>query len=726
MGTRRLAIEAKTFDISLEQSGSFFQLSILESRRGFLVKILLGREAALWLTSTMRELNEGRWNGMQCRRFRDYDKMFLAYVGMNQRGKFFCITEFFSGGRKLSIIVPEGIKSLGWSQLGRALMSLLVPRGSDRFIQMRERSIQMQEKAPLVLKSFTFADAVKGKKEAVRGGGERVGGDSYGGHVLKVREEQVPQVNEKVLNLGENIMPQSQGQRRIPNLNLKKSLRIRVGADGRRKVEWVLERMSPAAHRSLKQGPSLMITEALHNGVKQNRRIGEMPTNQSQGAKRALNTWVQRKVSYGSWVAKMDHPQIQIQGQNVARSSHGYDGRNSHCESMPGTDKASEFAGNEAEVAEKGLRKGNQYSEDGKPTLTRPTIASNVARQSQAVARTVKVQGQVSKTQDTPGPSINRAEKARRRDVSDDGDPNLVKHGNTASKMMGCEVFGAVLGKGKAVLQEEQCEIELHSEAIDPIGSRKGIEDHITSIHLDSNMESLPSDDSSGEELDDEFLCAQIDNEEGLLIEQLAKAYDEKEKREKHQMEAPLDGVASLFRTVSGDGEDTYERGYETEQLNINLLSTAVQKTPLLDISLNKTLYSSPQVFSNHTDACSDVPNSQIAGNVCGSNIISTGILPIPMIHQDAPNLNAIVSELPKENTIQLCHLDDERDDRDPQALLDKLNFQLLDKSGKQIKVQITPKTHERKKKKAQKELQRLVTTVNYGGSKVPKGKANK
>ncbi|KAF7833043.1 Embryo defective 1381 isoform 1 [Senna tora] len=66
--------------------------------RAFLFKILLGRDVAFWL--------------------------------LNQRGRFLCITEFFQGGQKVAVMVPEGIRGIGWSQFGKSIISLLVPKPS--------------------------------------------------------------------------------------------------------------------------------------------------------------------------------------------------------------------------------------------------------------------------------------------------------------------------------------------------------------------------------------------------------------------------------------------------------------------------------------------------------------------------------------------------------------------------------------------------------------------
>lgn len=58
--------------------------------------------------------------------------MSLAYVRINRRDSFLCIIELFNGGKKISVMDPKGVKGMGWWQLGKALISLLVPKSSDR------------------------------------------------------------------------------------------------------------------------------------------------------------------------------------------------------------------------------------------------------------------------------------------------------------------------------------------------------------------------------------------------------------------------------------------------------------------------------------------------------------------------------------------------------------------------------------------------------------------
>lgn len=63
-----------------------------------------------------------------------------------------------------------------------------------------------------------------------------------------------------------------------------------------------------------------------------------------------------------------------------------------------------------------------------------------------------------------------------------------------------------------------------------------------------------------------------------------------------------------------------------------------------------------------------------------------------------------------------------EKDNQDPQSLLETLNLQLRGKSGREVEVQVTPRTYERKKKRVKNELKRLTLSINYGKTKEGKG----
>lgn len=95
-GSRKVSIEAKRFDIQVEQSGDHFKLSIVESSRRCTFSICLGRQATRWLSFVIKEIVVGRWRNLQERRYRAKDIFFIVEIRENYRGQFIIIS-IFSG-----------------------------------------------------------------------------------------------------------------------------------------------------------------------------------------------------------------------------------------------------------------------------------------------------------------------------------------------------------------------------------------------------------------------------------------------------------------------------------------------------------------------------------------------------------------------------------------------------------------------------------------------------
>lgn len=125
-------------------------------------------------------------------------------------------------------------------------------------------------------------------------------------------------------------------------------------------------------------------------------------------------------------------------------------------------------------------------------------------------------------------------------------------------------------------------------------------------------------------------------------------------------------------------------------------------------------------VSETDNSVSSNVLGEQPTGDVCDGGDPSDGInLPSPGQHSVSSSTGK-ECEVPKENVVG------DKDNQAPPNVLDKLNFQLLDKSGREMQIKVTYKTNERKKKRAQKDWQKLSTSVNCGGSKGGNGKTVK
>lgn len=72
-----------------------------------------------------------------------------------------------------------------------------------------------------------------------------------------------------------------------------------------------------------------------------------------------------------------------------------------------------------------------------------------------------------------------------------------------------------------------------------------------------------------------------------------------------------------------------------------------------------------------------------------------------------------------RENVVIIEPLGDERDDRDPQTLPHNLGLQINNPAGQPLEIQISANiVYERKKRRVERVLQQLVSSINYGDRK--------
>jgi len=107
-----------------------------------------------------------------------------------------------------------------------------------------------------------------------------------------------------------------------------------------------------------------------------------------------------------------------------------------------------------------------------------------------------------------------------------------------------------------------------------------------------------------------------------------------------------------------------------------------------------------------------DTHAGYIVGTACSKGNPDRAILPILEKSTQLPSDKGEV--ILREKEVALSPIGGKHESRDPQVLLDKLNFQLVDKFGKEIKVTVSPHTYEKKRRCAQKELNRLASSINY------------
>lgn len=152
MGSQRLAIEAKTFDIEVESVVGDFKCVITEAgRRGLLFTILLGWKASSWLQDLFFDMREGKWMTRTLRSCKEVNKIFFAEVGMNSRGEFLDVSVLLHGGRS----------GKGWFSFGKALEALLPPAHA---LQVKFKfGAGYTSSRNIAVGSLSFAEVVKGQ-----------------------------------------------------------------------------------------------------------------------------------------------------------------------------------------------------------------------------------------------------------------------------------------------------------------------------------------------------------------------------------------------------------------------------------------------------------------------------------------------------------------------------------------------------------------------------------
>ncbi|KAF7841540.1 retrotransposon protein, putative, unclassified [Senna tora] len=139
---------------------------------------------------------------------------------------------------------------------------------------------------------------------------------------------------------------------------------------------------------------------------------------------------------------------------------------------------------------------------------------------------------------------------------------------------------------------------------------------------LEPETDSSSSEAEEGEFLDEASIISFFDNEEGLLIEQLEKEYEEQERDHKRRLDDGLEGVASLlemgegdimasfFHMACNDGEVALCKDKGTEHVSVNLLSNEVQTIPLLDNAQKQ--FSSSDLAYTKTNDCDGSDHTKV------------------------------------------------------------------------------------------------------------------
>jgi hypothetical protein len=116
-------VESKAFTFSV--LGGALTLRVEEKRKNFLGVVLLNVQSAEWLASTLEVLLGLPTEQVFVKSFREDSKVLIARRGGNKAGRYLEATMFGLGGRKGSIVIPEGRGGWGWLKFSDELRKVV-------------------------------------------------------------------------------------------------------------------------------------------------------------------------------------------------------------------------------------------------------------------------------------------------------------------------------------------------------------------------------------------------------------------------------------------------------------------------------------------------------------------------------------------------------------------------------------------------------------------------
>ena len=151
-------IEAKCFDLLLEDKSTFFRLQIIERGEGFIKSLILDRNASFWLLSTLRDKSLSSTSSF-IKRFEGDGKVFVVFLGRNNRGRFVMITKFFGFGRRSTVIIPKGRSRARWNLFRKAFSELLV--STPLKVAVKQPTYHSPPTSHIVFGEKSFSDVVQ-------------------------------------------------------------------------------------------------------------------------------------------------------------------------------------------------------------------------------------------------------------------------------------------------------------------------------------------------------------------------------------------------------------------------------------------------------------------------------------------------------------------------------------------------------------------------------------
>jgi hypothetical protein len=121
----RFYVEARAFELSVDEGGSFLQL--VERRRGLARVVVLRKWSIVWLKNSLESLLNRPVVSEFIDTCREGNTAFIAQRGVNNSGRFLVLAEYVVGGQKGLIIIPKGRE--GWVPLQGFSISKDVVKG---------------------------------------------------------------------------------------------------------------------------------------------------------------------------------------------------------------------------------------------------------------------------------------------------------------------------------------------------------------------------------------------------------------------------------------------------------------------------------------------------------------------------------------------------------------------------------------------------------------------
>ncbi|GMY14512.1 hypothetical protein FCV25MIE_09751 [Fagus crenata] len=221
-GTRHVFIESKAFELTFDHGGGAHVVRLYERGKDTLRSIFMGMKSAKTLLDALEELVSLKHTGDFVRTIRKGETVFIAQRCNNAKGRFVTIQAIHRGGRRGSIIIPEGRNSNGWRGFALELRRILFPESPPN--QQSKARERVAKPAGVLGKSFVVAASGSGN---AHGGGSVKGKEIFLEGIPKSREH-----SKQNLNLKINMATSEREKRDLGKVNISINLELICGPNG--------------------------------------------------------------------------------------------------------------------------------------------------------------------------------------------------------------------------------------------------------------------------------------------------------------------------------------------------------------------------------------------------------------------------------------------------------------------------------------------------------------